>query len=78
MGEPHHRLADGDDLTGLGQRRGDHAVGVGLEVGIAELVAREVERAPGALEAPFGFVLRRLLAVEVGDRRVAARLAAWL
>ena len=72
MGEPRHRLADGDDLAGLGQRRGDHAVGVGLEFGIGELIAREVERALGALEPPFGLVLGGLLAIEVGDRRIAA------
>ena len=51
VGEPRHRLADGDDLAGLGQGRGDHAVGVGLEVGIAERIAGEVERALGALRA---------------------------
>ena len=56
------------------ERRGDHAVGVGLEIGIAELIAREVERALGALEAAFGLVLRRFLAVEIRDRGEAARL----
>ena len=74
MGEPCHRLTEGDDLTGLGQRRRNHAVGIGLEIGIGELVAGEVERAPRALEAPFGFVLGRLLAIEVGDRGIAACL----
>ena len=57
---------------GSAERRGDDAVGVGLEVGIAELVAREIERAPRALEPAFGLVVRRLLAVEVGDRGEAA------
>ena len=74
MGELHDRLADRDDLSGFGPRRRDHAVGVGLEIGIGELVAGEVERAAGAPEAAFGFVVRRLLAVVFGDRRVAARL----
>ena len=73
MREPRHRLAERDDLSGLRQRRRDDAVGVGLEVAVGELVAREIERAPGAFEPAFGFVLRPLLAVEVGDRRVAAR-----
>ena len=72
MGEPRDRLADRDDLAGLGERRRDDAVGVGLEIGIAELVARELERTPRALDAAFGFVLRQLLAVEVRDRRKAA------
>ena len=74
MGEPRHRLADGDDLTGFGQRRGDDAVGIRPEVGIAALIARQLERAPGTLEPPFGFVFRRLLAVEVRDRGVATPL----
>ena len=45
MGEPRHRLADRDDLAGLGERRGDDAVGVALELGIGQLIAGEVERA---------------------------------
>ena len=75
VGEPRHRLADGDDLAGLGQGRGDHAVGVGLEVGIAELHcgARSSARL-ARCEPPFGLVIRRLLAVEVGDRREALAL----
>jgi hypothetical protein len=67
-------LADGNDLTRFGEGRGNDTVGIRLEVGIAELIARKVERAPGAFEPRFRFVLRRLLAVEVGHRCVAARL----
>ena len=65
MGKPRHGLADGHDLTGFGQRRGYDAVGIRLEIGIAVLIARQVEGAPGALEPPFGFVVGRLLALEV-------------
>ena len=74
MGKPHDRLADGDHLAGLGERGRDHAVGIGLELGIVELAVGEIEGALGALEPPFGLVLRRLLAIEVGDRGLAARL----
>ena len=74
MREPRDGLADGDHLAGFRRRRGDYAVRVGLEIGIAELVACEVERALGAYEAAFGLVLCRSLAVEVGNRREAARL----
>jgi hypothetical protein len=69
VGEARHRLADGNDLAGLSQGGGDHAGGVGLEVGIVELVLREVERAPGAVEAALCLVARRLLALEVRRRR---------
>src|SRR3979409_18339 len=34
VGAAPHRLADGDDLAGLRERRGDDAVGIGLELGI--------------------------------------------
>ena len=77
MGEPDHGLTDGDDLAGLGKRRRDDAVGIGLKIGIVELIAGEIERAASALEPSFGFVVGRLLAIEVGDRGPAARLAAW-
>ena len=42
--EPRYGLPHGDHLAGLGQRRGDHAVGVRLEVGIVELITGEIER----------------------------------
>jgi hypothetical protein len=35
---------------------------------------REIEGALGALKPPFGLILRRLLAIEVGDRGPAAHL----
>ncbi len=66
MGKPRHRLADGDHLAGLGQGRGDHAGGVGLEVRIIELVAREIEGTSGAVEATLRLVARRFLALEIG------------
>ena len=72
MREPRDRLSDRDHLARLGERRRDDAVGVGFQFGVAELVACELERALGALDAAFGFVLRQLLAVEVRDRREAA------
>ena len=72
MREPRDRLADRDHLARLGERRRDDAVGVGLQFGVGELIARELERTLGPLDAAFGFVLRQLLAVEVRDRREAA------
>ena len=62
MREPRHRLADGDDLSGLRERRGDDAVGIGAKLGIGELVAGELECAARALEPALGFVACRLLA----------------
>src|SRR5262249_29169143 len=74
MGKPNHRLADGNHLARLRKRCRDYTVGIGLEVGIVELVVRKVERALGTLEASFGLVLRRLLAIEIGGRGPATRL----
>ena len=42
-GELHHHLASVDILTGLRTDGGDHAVEVGLELGVAELVSGQVE-----------------------------------
>jgi hypothetical protein len=53
---------------------GDHAVGVGLELGTGELIARQIERAPRAIEPALCFIGCRLLAVEVGDRGPAVGL----
>ena len=50
MCEPGHGLADGHDLAGLGKRRRNDAFGIGPKVGIAVLIAGEIERAAGALE----------------------------
>ena len=52
MGEPRHRLAERHHLARLGQRRGDHAVGVGLELRIGELIAGEIERARARSSRP--------------------------
>ena len=72
MREPRDRLADRHHLAWLGERRRDDAVGVGFQFGVAELIARQLERTLRPLDAAFGFVLGELLAVEVGDRREAA------
>ena len=48
----------------------------GLELGIGELVAREVERPLRAFEPALRLVLRGLLAFVVCDGRIAARLQA--
>ena len=53
MCEPGNGLADGHDLTGLGKRRRNDAFGIGAKVGIAVLIAGEIERAAGALEPSF-------------------------
>src|SRR4029078_9586888 len=45
-----------------------------LELGIVELVARQIERALGTREPAFRLALRGGLAIEIGDRRVTARL----
>src|SRR5262245_60737332 len=71
VGETGHGLTDCNHLTWLGERGGDHAVGVGLEIGIGELIARQIECAPRAVEAALCFIACRLLAVKVGDRRPA-------
>ncbi len=72
-GEACHRLADGDDLSGFGRRRGDDAVGVGFEFGISELIAGEFERALRARQPALGLVVGRLLAIEIGNGGVATR-----
>jgi hypothetical protein len=69
-------LAVGDDLAGLGKHSRDNPVGIGLEIGIVELVVREIERALGTLKATFGLILGRLLAIEVGDETQPAS-SAW-
>src|SRR5205823_9685857 len=74
VGEARHGLTNCDHLTWLGERGGDHAVGIGLEVGIGELVAREIERALRAVEAALCFIACRLLAVEVGQRGPTAEI----
>jgi hypothetical protein len=74
--QPHHRLADGDDLPRLRERRGDDAVGIRLELGIGKLVARELERTPCPFEPAVGLVLGRLLAFVICDGGIAARLQA--
>src|SRR5204862_23964 len=65
---------DCDNLTWFGERGGDHAVGIGLEIGVGELVARKIKRAPRALKATLCFIARCLLAVKVGDRGPAVGL----
>ena len=72
MCEPGHGLTDGHDLAGLGKRRRNDAFGIGPKVGITVLIAGEIERAAGALEPSFRFVVGRLLALEVRDRRITA------
>ena len=67
-------VAMSSDLPGFGRSRGDDAVGVGLELRIRELVAREIERAAGALDPALGFVSGGVLAVEIGNRCEAAGL----
>src|SRR5215467_9457350 len=73
MREPYHGLAERDHLARLRQRCRDVAVGISLQLGIIQLIAREVERTPRALEATFRLVLRRTLALEIGGRSIAAR-----
>jgi hypothetical protein len=72
MCEPGHGLTDGHDLAGLGKRRRNDAFGIGPKVGIAMLIAGEIERAAGALEPPFRFVVGSFFALEIRDRRITA------
>ena len=74
VGEARDGLTDCDHLTCLGEGGGDHAVGVGLEIGIGELIARQIERALRAVEAALCFIACRLLAVEIDDRGPAVGL----
>jgi hypothetical protein len=72
MGEPHHALPDGHDLTGLRHGRGDHAIGVGLELRIGKLIACQIKCALRPLQPAVGLILGGLLAIVVGNRRIAA------
>src|SRR5258707_5873888 len=72
MREPRDRLAERHHLPGFRQRRGDHAVGVRLEVRISELVVGKFERAPRPLYSPLSLILGSLLALIVRNCRVAA------
>src|SRR5262249_37249247 len=70
----HHRLPDGDNLAGLGKRSRAHAFGIGPKICLVYLDAPKVVSAPRTREPAFGFIRRRLLAIEVGDRGPAAGL----
>ncbi len=72
MGEPHDRLTQRHHLARLGQDGGDHTVGVGLEIRVGKLVAREFERTLRPLHPAFGFVPGGLLALIVGRGRKTA------
>ena len=74
MRQPRYGLTDRDNLSGLGEGRGDHAINVSLKIAIGELVAGELERALRARESALGLIVRRLLEIELGDRRVTALL----
>ena len=55
------RLTNGDDLSRFDIGRCDHAIRIGLEIGIGELVAGEIERAASAGETAIGFIVGRFL-----------------
>ena len=74
MGERRDRLADRHHLTGFGRGGDDHPVGVGLQLGIADLMPGEVEGAVGAVEPGLRLVAGELLPVEIGGGGVALRL----
>jgi hypothetical protein len=72
MGEPHHGLAGGDHLTGLGQGLHDHAVAVGEENRIVRLVRGDLGLRFGGAELGLGRQRRRLHLVVAGGRDRAA------
>jgi hypothetical protein len=57
MGKLRDRLADGHHLSGLDACRRDDAVSVGLELGVGQLVAGQIERAARARKPALGLVV---------------------